>query len=137
VEDIRTLVVPEVEARGAELRWDAVLDVALPLPATQMRQILLNLLINAAHAVQASGWVRCRIDVIGKVCTLRVDNQGREIPPKRMAHLFEPFAESQGGNGLGLWVTYQLVTQLGGKIQARCADGVTTFIVSLPLDTTS
>lgn len=137
VEDIHTLVAPEVEARGARLEWAAVLPEPLPLPATQVRQILLNLLLNAAHAVCAGGFVRCRLEVAENTCDIWVEDEGEPIPPERMAHLFEPFAESQGGHGLGLWVTYQLVTQMGGKIQARCENGLTTFTVRLPLDPTA
>jgi nitrogen-specific signal transduction histidine kinase len=50
-----------------------------------------------------------------------------------LSHLFEPFASGrETGHGLGLWVTYQIVSQLGGHIDAKSADGVTRFHVELP-----
>ncbi|MBI3093652.1 MAG: sensor histidine kinase, partial [Rhodocyclales bacterium] len=52
-------------------------------------------------------------------------------------HLFEPFASTRpGGHGLGLWVTYQIVTQLEGRITARNVDGQVEFVVNLPLGDT-
>ena len=136
IKDIRTLIAPDVQQRDARLVWEVEMTEPLPLPATQVRQILLNLLLNAAKAVRAGGFVRCRLEVIGGACVICVEDEGEAIPPERMAHLFEPFAESRGGHGLGLWVTYQLVTQLGGKIAAQCNDGKTVFDVHLPLDIT-
>ena len=134
IDDIRTLIAPEVEAAGARLDWDAALPDPLPLPAAQVRQILLNLLLNAAHATRPGGVVRCRIAIEPRLCAIEVGNDGDPIPAERIAHLFEPFAESRNGHGLGLWVTYQLVTQLHGKIDAHTQDGWTRFRVRLPLD---
>jgi len=52
-----------------------------------------------------------------------------------MAHLFEPFATTkETGHGLGLWVTYQIVQQLGGSIAAESAPGTVRFAVRLPLE---
>lgn len=137
IEDIHTLIMPDIQQRGAMLEWQVKLPAPLDLPATQVRQILLNLLLNAARAVRPGGTVRCFIEMEGAKLVLRVDDEGDPIPAERMAHLFEPFAESRGGHGLGLWVTYQLVTQLGGRISAQCANGITRFDVSLPMETPS
>ncbi|WP_265942024.1 ATP-binding protein [Dechloromonas sp. A34] len=50
-----------------------------------------------------------------------------------MSHLFEPFACGQeNGHGLGLWITYQIVSQLGGQVAAESHDGLTRFSISLP-----
>jgi len=51
--------------------------------------------------------------------------------------LFEPFASTRaGGHGLGLWVTYQIVTQLEGRISAQNVESQVEFVVSLPLGDT-
>ena len=53
---------------------------------------------------------------------------------KTLDHLFEPYYTSRNeGSGLGLWVTYQIVRQLGGEIQAVSRDGDTCFVVTFPL----
>jgi len=50
-----------------------------------------------------------------------------------MNHLFEPFVSNNDtGHGLGLWVTYQIVSQLGGQIAVENRDDKTRFSVSLP-----
>jgi signal transduction histidine kinase len=52
-----------------------------------------------------------------------------------MEHLFEPFTTGrEGGHGLGLWVTYQIVRQLNGRIAADCGEGDVRFEVWLPLE---
>jgi signal transduction histidine kinase len=63
-----------------------------------------------------------------------VRNDGAQLSDEQLAHLFEPFASTRaGGHGLGLWVTYQIVTQLDGRIAARNVDGEVEFVVNLPL----
>ena len=64
---------------------------------------------------------------------LVVVNEADAIAPERMEHLFEPFVTHRdGGHGLGLWVTYQIVKQMGGNISAACANGEVRFEVNLP-----
>ena len=47
----------------------------------------------------------------------------------------KPFSRfSEHGNGLGLWICYQIVTQLNGDIRAESSDSLTRFIITLPLD---
>jgi len=51
-----------------------------------------------------------------------------------MEHLFEPFSSKrEDGHGLGLWVTWQIVHQLGGEIVAESVPDETRFTVTLPL----
>ncbi len=64
---------------------------------------------------------------------LEVENDGAVIPPELMKHLFEPFTGvNEEGHGLGLWVTHQIVEQLGGVIAVDSRDGRTRFTVGLP-----
>ncbi|MEO1765783.1 sensor histidine kinase [Thiobacter aerophilum] len=134
LEDIRTLVGPELSQRRRHLRWTCAVPDTLPLPSTPVRQILLNLLLNATHA--ADGYVACDIAADATAVTVRVENDGPPIPAARMDHLFEPFAEDEGeGRGLGLWIIYQLVQQLNGSIDCESAAGRTLFTVRLPLET--
>jgi signal transduction histidine kinase len=134
IEDVRTLITPEVEKKSARLEWVHNLSEPVPLPSTQVRQILINLLLNAADAVKERGRVECRIANDGAMLRVGVKNDGAHIAPERIEHLFEPFANGDGsGNGLGLWMTYQLVRQLSGKIEVESQPEVTTFSVSLPL----
>ena len=65
---------------------------------------------------------------------IEVSNDGAHIPADKLQYLFEPFSLlSRDGTGLGLWVTYQIVQQLGGDIRVRSEPGETAFTVVLPL----
>ena len=116
------------------LHIDSDLAGPVSLPATLVRQILMNLLLNALHASELSGTVHCNIhhDGDGKLA-IDISNTGGSIPDEVMNHLFEPFTSGQeSGAGLGLWVTYQIVSQLRGQITVENREGLTRFVVTLP-----
>ena len=133
VEDVRTLVEPEAMAREQRLHWESRLDRSLPLPSTSIRQILMNLVLNAIQAAGVGGRVTCRIVADASQMSVAICNDGRAIPAEQLGHLFEPFSSSTGGSGLGLWVTYQIVDQLHGSIRVRSEPSETEFSVELPL----
>lgn len=135
LEDVRTLVHPQVLKKSQRLDWRAELPAEVRLPAAACRQILINLLLNAVQATAEEGRIEVAIAPRDGGLRLAVGNQADPIPPERMEHLFEPFVSGrEGGHGLGLWVTYQIVRQLGGHIEASCADGEVRFEVWLPLE---
>jgi signal transduction histidine kinase len=120
---------------NVRLIWHNAFDVATTLPAAPVRQLLLNLLLNAIEAVRDGGAVRVRLLSEGDRLRLWVRNRGRPIPPDQLAHLFEPYpAIRPHARGLGLWICYQIVSQLGGAIEVASEGELTTFQVSLPLD---
>ena len=134
IDDIHTLVLPDVQRRGATLAWSNRMTQPLPLPSTLVRQILLNLLLNATNAVAERGRIECQVRVALGRLDISVGNDGAHIPESRQPYLFEPFASfNESGTGLGLWVTYQIVQQLGGRIAAHSRPGETRFTVELPL----
>jgi signal transduction histidine kinase len=138
VEDVRTLLSGEAHRRSVDIRVDNEIAAPIALPATLMRQVLMNLLLNAIQASDPSGTVRCTLRRVNGSLTVETENAGRPIPPEMMTHLFEPFVSgNEAGHGLGLWVTYQIVSQLGGHISAESRDGLTRFSVSLPTGTIS
>jgi signal transduction histidine kinase len=94
--------------------------------------VLINLLLNAVEAAGAGGYAACRVGVEEDRVLLELSNDGKGLTPAQRERLFEPFA-SESGTGLGLWVTYQIVQQLGGVIRADSAEGRTRFVVMLPL----
>jgi len=140
LEDIHTLIQPQVSARRIRLDWSAAMPAELPAPASLIRQILINLLLNAVQAAEEGGHVSLwlgRKDDSGTCLTIVVRNDGTQLDDEQLARLFEPFASTHtGGHGLGLWVTYQIVTQLNGCISARNIDGQVEFVVNLPLGET-
>jgi signal transduction histidine kinase len=134
LEDIRILALSDLHPKGAYLAWNNRIGTPLPLPSTLVRQILLNLLLNANRAVEADGRIECGVRVEGECLEIYVSNDGAHIPEQEQQYLFEPFSRlSESGNGLGLWVTYQIVQQLGGSIHVHSKPGETRFVVRLPV----
>jgi len=137
LEDIHTLIQPQVAKRRIRLDWSAAMPAELPAPASLVRQILINLLLNAVQAAAEGGQVSLwlgRKDDSESCLSIVVRNDGAQLGDEQLAHLFEPFASTRvGGHGLGLWVTYQIVIQLDGRIAARNIDGQVEFVVNLPL----
>lgn len=132
IEDMRTLVAAEAAGKGVELAWENDITTDLSLPSTLVRQILINLLLNAIRA--ADKRVECLIYRDSRSLTLAVKNDGAHIEDDDMPYLFEPFSRlSRNGHGLGLWVTYQIARQLNGGIVVESDPGETRFAVTLPL----
>ncbi|WP_233208441.1 sensor histidine kinase [Pollutimonas subterranea] len=137
-DDLRTLIEPELTARRARLLWDVQPDLAVDLPAHLVRQLTLNLLLNAKDAVEPEGSVSCLVQCATQSITIEISNSGQHIPEAELPHLFEPYPVestlSRNSHGLGLWVTYQIVTQLRGTIEVSSEPGFTRFTVTLPLN---
>ncbi len=134
IEDVHTLLQARPLPEGAELHWDSRLSDELRLPASAVRQILMNLASNAIEAIGPGQRVEVHIRMRGDTLHIEVGDDGPPIPAERMAHLFEPFhAHRPGGTGLGLWITYQIVEQLGGRIEVHSDPEWTRFSVTLPV----
>ena len=133
IEDVQTLLLPDVQRKQIRLEWQNALEKPVPLPSTPIRQILINLSFNALQATNERGLIESRVMADDEMLRVAVRNEGPEIPAYRLNRLFEPFTENAVGNGLGLWVTYQLVQQMNGSIDVRHTEGKTTFSVAIPL----
>lgn len=135
IEDTHTLVLADAQAKDLSFVWRNEVKGTLPLPSTLTRQVLINLLLNALQAVERGGSVQCVARQSGDDLHIVVSNDGAYIPAEKLQYLFEPFSLlSRDGNGLGLWVTYQIVQQLHGDIHVRSDPGKTVFTVVLPLE---
>jgi CheY-like chemotaxis protein len=105
--------------------------------ARQLQQVCLNLLTNAVQAMSPlGGELHVRTYVTDGVVRLEVRDTGSGIPASVRAHIFEPFftTKKEGeGTGLGLSVSYGIVTAHGGSIEVtETGPTGTTFRVSLP-----
>ena len=107
--------------------------------ASQVQQVVLNLLLNAAEATQSKQERRVTVSTeAGKdEIRLLVADNGEGIQPENLLKIFDPFftTKSEGkGVGLGLAVSYGIVQAHGGDIEVKSQAGEgATFIVSLPL----
>lgn len=135
IRDLAELLAPRAHEKQLQLAWPEDLPATLPLPAGPVRQVVMNLVLNAIQATPKKGTVTVEFEKQQTILTIRVANDGKPIPKERLARLFEPFIESDwGGNGLGLWITDQTVRQLHGRIQVFFENGRTVFQVELPLN---
>jgi signal transduction histidine kinase len=135
VDDVHMLLQPDARKKALKVGWHNGLKAALPLPSTEIRQVLINLSLNAVQAAPRSTVVDCRIEHKREQLQITVKNQGNSIVPTQTDRLFEPFVhDNPAGNGLGLWVTYQIVRQMRGQITVKSEDGHTCFTVHLPLE---
>ncbi len=109
-------------------------DLVLRGDGEQMKQVLLNLLLNALQAMPEGGEVRVTARCDRSDLIIEVSDQGCGIPPENMDRMFNPFfTTKEGGTGLGLAVAHQIVTQHGGMLRARNNPGRgATFTVQLP-----
>lgn len=100
----------------------------------QLRQVLLNLVINAVEASPNGGTVTLAANSEDDKITIRVVDEGTGVAPEDVEKLFDPFFTTKAsGTGLGLSVAHQIVTQMGGQLIARRnSDRGMTFSVVLP-----
>jgi signal transduction histidine kinase len=140
IDDVVTLVTPQAHKKALQIESRNALPAdgaEIRLPATLVRQILINLLLNAVAAADAQGKVVCDARAGEGRLRLFVANDGRMPSEEQMSHLFDPFFSlSDGGHGLGLWVTYQIVNQLGGRIAASKEGVQMQFVVEIPTEAT-
>lgn len=133
IDDLLILVESEAHVQGVGVIVDGNLTAPLPLPATLLRQIVLNLLLNAVTAAGHGGTVRLSAHAADDLLVLAVFNDGLHIPHEDLPYLFEPFAtRNEKGHGLGLWIVYQIVQQLNGAIAVESEPGSTTFTIEIP-----
>lgn len=131
IEDVRTLV--SAQRRRAALAWHNELRSAVPVQATPVRQILLNLLLNAIDAAGPEGTVYCRVrSDADEHLELQVSNPGPPLADTRPEVLFRAPAERSARGGFGLWVIERLVRELEGNIEVASDDHGTTFHVRIP-----
>ena len=116
--------------------------VPLDLPpitadVNQLSQVLMNLLLNAAHATPPGGsiTISAQLEQSASVVELRVSDSGSGIPADILPHVFEPFFTTKRGKGtgLGLSISQSYIRTHGGDIQVESTEGAGTIVrVTLP-----
>lgn len=101
----------------------------------QIRQVLLNLVINAVQSMPAAGQIRLRALHDDRQIRIEVQDDGMGIPDEDLERIFDPFFTTRSsGTGLGLSIAYQIVNKHGGHIGARRnPERGMTFFVTLPV----
>jgi len=132
------------ELEGARVELEGLEgELRVPGDAGRLEQVFLNLVLNAAQAMGGRGVLRIR--VLGErearrrsltgvpAVSVAVEDEGPGIPEEHLDKLFDPFFTTGRGTGLGLAVSYGIVSAHGGALSAENrAEGGARFVVSLP-----
>lgn len=99
-----------------------------------LEQLFLNLLLNAAQAVDAGGRVTVALEMEGTRARVTISDDGPGIPPEVKDRIFQPFFSTKpDGTGLGLAIARRIAEAHGGKLEIAGADGTgTRAVVTLP-----
>lgn len=141
--ELRTLYAPTLfDQRG--IQFEIRVATGLPdvaMPASRLKQVIINLFRNASEALQPGG--RFSVVVPGQLISngvpcieIRVIDNGPGLPHERLLHLFEPQVTSKGGDhqGLGLAVVREVLAESGAYILCRSQTGTgTSFQILVPI----
>jgi len=126
-----TLVLLEKKLKQAKIRVVPLFDPQLPrirARADQLRQVFLNLIINAQQAIHSEGEIRITTapyeQALQPSILIQMSDTGVGISEDDQGRIFEPFfSTGKKGTGLGLWVTQDIVRQHGGRIEVNSEVG--------------
>ncbi len=149
IKDTLTILNDELSTAGVELEVKLGEVPPFIMDDGQVAQVLMNLVINANHALMGQSTKRVTIEsaIEGENARLQVVDTGRGIPAEHIRKLFDPFFTTKGehaekgssyehvtGSGLGLSVTHAIIEEHGGSVHVDSEVGVgTTFTITLPM----
>jgi signal transduction histidine kinase len=129
------LLQPELDNRGLQVRRRLAHQLpAIPIDATQIQQVLVNLIKNAMQAMTRGGILTLRTGETSDGVWVSVEDTGTGIAQDRINRIFEPFfTTKKQGTGLGLMIVQRIVRAHGGRIELESQLGRgTTFRIWLP-----
>jgi signal transduction histidine kinase len=123
---------------GRTIEIEEGADVLVMVNPQEIKQVVLNLLVNALDSIEEQGRVRVAARRSGGEAVLTLSDDGCGMTAEVLEHLFEPFftrRKAGQGTGLGLSIAHRIVTDHGGRIEASSAgpEQGSTFRVTLPL----
>jgi signal transduction histidine kinase len=141
--EVQTLMATTLEKDGVQLFVESGPELQVMMDSALIKQVLINLVRNAAEAIDGAGTVTLRarrdqVALLGQeraVAVLEVSDTGRGIPSEVEKRLFDPFfTTKEAGTGLGLSIAERVVEKHGGALQYQTQVGRgTTFGIVLPL----
>lgn len=119
-----------------EVKHDLTRDLWVAMDPVHLRQVLWNLLLNAAEAIEGTGTIHLENRVLrtGRV-EIRIRDTGTGMAPELVDSIFDPFFTTKAdGTGLGLSIVHRILESYDGWLQVDTAPGQgSVFIVTLPL----
>ncbi|MBS0347592.1 MAG: DUF3365 domain-containing protein [Proteobacteria bacterium] len=136
IDSTLNVVAHELKYRAEVLRDFGTLP-PVPCIAAQINQVVMNLVVNAAQAIDKHGTITIRTHSDEDHARIEISDTGKGMPPDVLKRIFEPFYTTKPvgkGTGLGLSLSYDIIKKHGGNIEVSSEVGVgSTFVVSLPL----
>ncbi|MCA9670866.1 MAG: PAS domain-containing protein [Myxococcales bacterium] len=137
IERTLTLAAPNLKKRGVTVERAIPDDLSPALgDAPRLEQVFVNLITNAAHAMDGGGTLRISAERDGDRVVCAFADSGAGISADDLPRIFDPFFTTKGpgeGTGLGLAVSHRIISDMGGEIEVESTLGEgTTFRVSLP-----
>jgi two-component system NtrC family sensor kinase len=137
----KTLLLLENQAIFQNIRTVRKFSPNLPnvlIDAGQLQQLVINLVINAADAMEENGVLTLETSKAprSEEILLRISDTGKGIPEDILPLIFEPFFTTKKvgkGTGLGLSIVHGIVTRAGGKIEVASSSKGATFTIRLPI----
>jgi two-component system NtrC family sensor kinase len=144
VEGIARILETEAKEKAVEIKRDFALNLPrVWIDREQMKQVFMNLILNALQAMGEGGSIFISTRLTsgkdpghgGQFVQVEVRDTGVGIPPENIDHIFDPFFTSkEEGSGLGLSISHQIVQEHGGYVTVESKVGVgTTFFINLPI----
>lgn len=139
IADVMNLVGKQAAFRDIDVHMDLTSDLpSIMADQDQMRQVVLNSVLNAAEAMPHGGelWFRSRLDPVSKTVQVSIADSGPGIPDDIKDKIFDPFfTTKKTGTGLGLAIAYGIVDRHGGTISIESRPGRgTTVVFKLPIE---
>lgn len=136
IEEIVRLTRPHCLFRAIKMVAEVGQGQRCEADASQLQQVLLNLIMNACHAMPDGGELRVSLSVAGGTAEIAIADTGVGIPEDQLDRIFGDFfttKERSSGTGLGLAIARDIVERHGGTIEVESRVGAgTTFRVLLP-----
>ena len=135
LEEIGALLKPQLERAAIELKIESSEPVWVRADTQQIKEVLINLVQNAADSIGRDGTVTLRVrDERNQHVAFDVADTGRGISPEVQKRLFDPFfTTKEGGTGLGLSIAARIIEKHGGELHYETQPNHgTTFSVVLP-----
>jgi signal transduction histidine kinase len=136
VRSVAALVAPHLSLHRVRLDIDALAPGAVAGRDSELRQILLNLIVNARDAAGEGGRIRVGVARVGESLELRVVDTGPGVPAAMRDKIFEPYVttkRSGSGTGRGLALSRQIARDHGGDLTVEDGPlGGAAFVVRLP-----
>ncbi len=135
IDEVLLLVRPQLQKSAVAVDFSPSLVPPIRGQSEQLRQIFLNLILNALQAMPGGGTLRIVTRAQDGVAQVQLRDTGQGIAPEHLEKVFNPFFTTRSeGTGLGLAITHRLMQGHGGRIEVTSRPGEgTTFTLNFPL----